>query len=336
SQSPPHELEGIFSDTTMLQHLKELDAQVCMLMIDFSPMRAKVIEVLNAWEIPVKAQLLLPKRANYRLTIKNATEAKQRYTELKSWASNNKLKFEGMALAIEPLLEDIRQLQEGRVSLALKAYKRLNEKEVLNNAKRKYQNLIKQMQSDGYTVDALVYPFSLDAQKEKSEAFQQLTGLIYLEVDRVVPLFYSNYFKGKEGPSFIISYGNEERLEAIGLGSTGGELPIEGIHTPHPLNWAYLVRDMNLAAQYADNLYIYSLEGCIQRGFLKKFALLDWKGGEELTQKYNTTVADDVRKNMSSVLKSLEYPTLLVLGIALVLILGMIAIWRLLQRLIST
>lgn len=336
SHAQNHELEKIYADTAALQQLKNLNATVYMGILDFSPIRTQAVQVLNAWGIPVKAQLLLDRKNDYRLTIKNASYAKKRYEEFLTWVAKDSLKFDGMGLAIEPLLEDIQELNDGKVGLAIKAYKRLNESELLEQAQITYQNLITQMQSDGYRVDAFVYPLILDAKKVNSKAFQQLTGLIELNVDKEIPLFFTNYLDEQEGHRFMISYGKDNKMDAIALGSTGGELSIKDIPVPTPLNWAFLERDMYVATQYTNDLYIFSLDGCLEKAYLKNFELLRWEEGKTLVDTYDTSAADNVRANMNYVLKVLEYPILLGLGLGLVLLLTVIAIWRLLSRIIST
>ena len=43
------------------------------------------------------------------------------------------------------------------------------------------------------------------------------------------------------------------------------------------LPWPALRRDLLLAAQYTDTIYIHSLEDCVARDLLPKIAALDWE-----------------------------------------------------------
>ena len=335
TQLPAHKLENVFADTLVLQQLKSLNASVNMAMLDFSDVRAQAIEVLNAWEIPVQAQLMLPRRDQYFLTINKADLAVKRYEEFQAWVKEKKLVFDGASLTIEPMLEDIKKLNEGHMSLALQAYNRLSNEKVGDKAKRVYQNLISQMQADGYKVTEFIYPFTLEAKSDTGEALQRLTGLLDLDTDYSVPMFFSNSFQDPLGPSLMISYGKEDRFDGIAIGSTGGEMELQQVEVPRPLSWAFLNRDMCLAAQFSDKLYVYTLEGCIEAGYFNKISSIDMAYGKTVADRYNIKQAEKLRANMNTVMKVLNYPLAIMIGIFAVLILAIIAIWRLLQRIIS-
>jgi hypothetical protein len=70
------------------------------------------------------------------------------------------------------------------------------------------------------------------------------------------------------------SYGRE--AEAIAVGSTGGGPDIEGQPQAPALNWEELARNLRLARQFTDQIYIHSLEGCVWQGFLTRMRSLDW------------------------------------------------------------
>ena len=44
----------------------------------------------------------------------------------------------------------------------------------------------------------------------------------------------------------------------------------------HPLSWDELERDLRLAWAWTDDLFIYSLEGCVKRGFLPRLKTFTW------------------------------------------------------------
>src|SRR5262249_10799956 len=75
------------------------------------------------------------------------------------------------------------------------------------------------------------------------------------------------------GGALIASYG--ANADAIGVGSIGEGDPATDRHVPLP--WAAVRRDLLLAAQHTDTIYIYSLEDCVARDLLPQIASLDWQ-----------------------------------------------------------
>ena len=69
----------------------------------------------------------------------------------------------------------------------------------------------------------------------------------------------------------ILAYSAE--TEAIGIGSTGGGM---GAAIGPKLNWEQLRQDLLVAGQLSDPVFIFSLEGCVQQGYLKRLATVDW------------------------------------------------------------
>lgn len=331
SQVPTTELETIYGDTLRLQQLKALNATICLGILDFSEKRAEIVKRLQEWGIPVRAQFMMGAEDNHRLTYRNVAKAQKRYEDFKQWVTEYQLSFKVISLEISPLLSDIEKLEEGQWELFFETYQRLDDSQVIVNARDGLRHLVSSMKANGYVVESFIYPFVLDAQQSGSEAFQKITGLLDVQANRKIPMFYSSYFEKQEGHKYILSYGQGQKLPAIALGSTGGELAGQGSVAPEILNLATLERDMRLAAKFTDELYIFSLEGCIAQDQLRKFSIMVWE--EEVT--YDVEEINKVRENMTSVLRILEHPTLLVVGVVIVLLLTIIAIWRVLSRLFS-
>jgi hypothetical protein len=42
------------------------------------------------------------------------------------------------------------------------------------------------------------------------------------------------------------------------------------------MNLSMFVRDLQIAAQYTDTVHIFSLEGCVERGWLRELDAVDW------------------------------------------------------------
>jgi len=56
----------------------------------------------------------------------------------------------------------------------------------------------------------------------------------------------------------------------------GGGVIESGLPAPAPLTWDEFARDLRLAWLWCDNLFIFSLEGCVEQGFLDRVQTFDW------------------------------------------------------------
>jgi hypothetical protein len=102
-------------------------------------------------------------------------------------------------------------------------------------------------------------------------------GAPRVRVDREVFMLYTS-FQGALGPAVLASYGGE--ADAIAVGSTGGGS--EGLPSgvlARTLGWEELARDLRLARRFTDDLWIYSLEGCVDQGMLPRLETFEWSGG---------------------------------------------------------
>jgi hypothetical protein len=134
-----------------------------------------------------------------------------------------------------------------------------------------YRRLIEQMRADGFTVESYQFPIIVDERRAGSRLLQRTLGLVDLPVDREVLMMYSSFFRPL-GPGMLWSYG--KRGANIAVGSTGGGVELPG--EPAPLNWSELSQDMLLANRLNDQVYVFSLEGCVRQDFLRRLLAFDW------------------------------------------------------------
>jgi len=59
------------------------------------------------------------------------------------------------------------------------------------------------------------------------------------------------------------------------IGSTGGGVDI-GLVDMRPLDWEELSRDLRLAWYWCEDLYIFSLEGCVRQGYMGRLKGFQW------------------------------------------------------------
>lgn len=267
------ELAALFSSPETIRQLTALKANISLGLLDLSAERAAVAHQLNQAGIPLHAWLLLPMEQGYWFNLDNASQALQRYQAFRKWTLENGLKWEAIGLDIEP---DIRLMQSFKHGLAAgikTVIGRLQTRSAGENAKNHYLQLVQTIQNDGWKVESYQFPLIVDERRARSRLIQTLGRIIDLPVDREVLMLYSSFFR-PHGAAILASYASE--AGGIGLGVTGGGVDTGGLVDSRPLDWNELQRDLLLASQYSDQLYIFSLEGCIRQGLLEKISQLDW------------------------------------------------------------
>ena len=265
------ELREIFNESTFSM-LKEMDASISLGILDMSSERAAVVSKLNEADIPVTAWLLMPREQGYWLNSSNSHQAKSRYLEFRAWTEKNNLKWRTIGLDFEPDIQELEQLANDRKGWFRKAFQRILDGKKLQAAKSNYAGLIKKIHNDGYTVETYQFPILVDERRVRSSFLQRAIGIVDIKADKEVMMLYTSLFR-PHGAGIISSYAQE--ADAIAVGCTGGGVELELIDRP-PVDWDELERDLRLVWYWKEDIYIFSLEGCIQQDFLKKIAEFEW------------------------------------------------------------
>lgn len=266
------ELQALFSDERIITELLALRAGVSLGLLDLSPERAAVVQQLNAAGIPVTAWLLLPKDEGYWFNIDNAPQAAARYAAFKTWTDEHDLQWANIAIDIEPDFNEIQQFMrgEGR-QLALTMLRRLGDSGRVLDGRLTYGALLREMRSDGYQVTSYQLPFIVDERKVSSTLLQQAFSIIDIPADSETLMLYTSFVRPL-GPGLLNSYGPD--ADVIGVGSTGGGVEIDG---PAALDWEEFARDLRMAYRWSDDIFIFSLEGCVEQDFLARLQDFDWE-----------------------------------------------------------
>lgn len=269
-------LQTLFQNPEVIHDLSALNGAVSLSIQDLSAVRAEAVRRLNDAGIPVTAWLLLPKEQGYYFNIDNYPEAVFRYQEFYNWTIEHRLRWSGIGLDIEPDIRLLLTLARGKWRALLREAPRLV-KHALNhrrykNARRAFEELIDQIHADGYPVETYQFPVLADERKTRSTLLQRMSGIVDIRADREVWMLYSSFIK-RRSPGYLWSYAPQ--AQAIGVGSTGGGAESEAFSLPS-LGWEELARDLRLAWYWSDQLYIFSLEGCVQQGFLKRIQKMAW------------------------------------------------------------
>ena len=266
-------LQALFAGDEVINDLQALHATVSLGILDFSPERAQTVKKLNQAGVPVVAWLLLPIDQGYWFHQDNATQAVACYRSFKAWTAEYKLVWDGVGFDIEPGIREMQRWMSGKWQAISNMLRRSFNWRVFRTARRIYRYLIDEIHTDGFRVDIYQFPFIIDERKAESTLLQRATGIIDLPADREILMLYSSFAR-PHGAGFVWSYAPEAKAIGIGLTSTGVETgtPFES----PPLSWDELERDLRLAYAWTDNLFIYSLEGCVKRGFLPLLKTFTW------------------------------------------------------------
>lgn len=267
------ELETLFANSTVLEDLMALDAAVSLGLIDLSEKRAAVVRRLNGAGIPVIAWQLLPKEQGYWFNIGNAAQAAAHYVQFERWTAQHGLTWDGIGLDIETDIREMRLLLVDKWRVVPILVRRLWNARRLRRAQVSYATLVAQIQAAGYRVDSYQMPLIVDERNASSTLIQRLFGLVDLPVDREVLMLYSSFYRPRGG-AILCSYGRE--AQSVGLGVTGGGVQIADVVQPRFLDWNEFARDLRIAQRWTDDIHIFSLEGCMQQGFLQRLRGFDW------------------------------------------------------------
>ena len=305
------DLAIMFEDTTIIETLKKMNAEVRMGLVDLTYDRAEVVKKLNAAGIPVVAWLLLPEDEGYWFNSSNGLLAIKRYRDMKQWAEFNELEFKAIGIDLELDINDGKLIQQNPWNILWMVPPRLYDKSEIEKGRREYAQLIETMQQDGYVVESYYASFIKDETKIGNTAIQQATKFLDIKTDKEIPMLYSSFFGNPDG--YYKVYGEDMGLKAVGVGSTGG-----GVDTTLPtLSYEQLVHDISMASKFADEVHVFSLEGCVKKGYLMKLADQQFNDKLDFNQEQIQAV-QKIQKFVKLVSNALSYPTIFFLSIMLV------------------
>lgn len=299
----------LFADGRVAAWMKELKATVTIGLVDLGPERAAVVRDLNARGVPVAAWLLLPQECGYWCNSTNAPQAAARYDAFRAWTAAEGLRWTRVGLDIEPNLQDVQAVRHSPLALVYHAAPRLFDE--VDDARDAYQALIERIQGDGWPVDAYVFPFIHTEREAGTSSLQRVTGMLDLEVDREICMLYTSFAR-PHGPALLDLYG--PHFPALAVGVTGGGVE-EGVDPPEPLSWEEFARDLRLARRHTRDIHVFSLEGCVERGWMERLLAFDWRPGVRISAESARHASTLVRR-IDLGLRLLEYPYLAAAAVA--------------------
>lgn len=273
-------LQRLFAETNVLRELSAGNHGVAIALHAFDPDTATVVRTLNEHGVPLIAWLLLPPGEGVWLNLQNYPQALERYHNFRQWAAEQTLRFVAVGLDIEPPPTPSTNQQGAWSPHTLARRIWLAHENVLYTAARAaYTDLIAEIHHDGYEVHTYQLPLIADDRRAGTTLVQRAFDLVDLPADVEVLMCYSSIqlprFGSDLGGALISSYG--PTADAIGVGSVGSASTREaGAEALPPLAWEALERDLLLAAQHTDTIYLSSLEGCVERGLLPRIRTINW------------------------------------------------------------
>lgn len=266
-------LLDLFTGGRVVSLLEQLDAGVSLGILDLSDTRAEIVRSLNKANIPVIGWLLLPKEQGYWFNSGNWPYAQQRYTAFKEWTAKHNLQWAGIGLDIEPDRNEMEQMIHSGWMGGLRLLRRgFTHNENQTRAQFAYEQLVTQMRNDGYHIDVYHIPTIVDERRAKADTFSRILGLVDVPADREVLMLYSSFF-GELGVGALWSFAPQ--AQSIGVGSTGGGVDMGDLQQ-RTLSWDEFARDLILASYQTTTIHIFSLEGCVNQGFVEPLIDFDW------------------------------------------------------------
>jgi hypothetical protein len=268
------ELLKLFSDKKVLVNLSALEANVSLGLLDLSDERAEIVKKLTKAGIPVTAWLLLSKNEGYWTNLDTVKETTRQYALFKAWTIKHKLQWAAVGLDIEPKLNYLLALQNNLPDQIPTLITRFFSPSIYAKLEYDARILVQIIRSDGFPVESYQFPTVVEERAARSNVLSKILGIAPLNTDREVLMLYSSFFPSR-GESILWSYARN--CKAVGIGSTGGGVELDGMPALKILRWIDLKRDLLLANQLVKNIYVFSLEGCAKQGYLNRILLLDWE-----------------------------------------------------------
>jgi hypothetical protein len=218
--------------------------------------------------------MALPKEQGYYLNSGNAPAAAVRFKEFEKWTADNGLRWAGIGLDIEPSLGEWSTLQQGRKWRLVRTLvgRAFDGKRVLQ-AREAYAALIRQMQARGYRVQTYHLLFLADERRAHSTILERLFGVVDVHSDDEVLMVYSSFNHALDA-ALVWGYGPDAHTIAVGSTASTGSSELDAKFGP--LNWSEFSRDLIAASHFSHEVGVYSLEGCVRRGFMTRLKTLNW------------------------------------------------------------
>lgn len=273
---PAQELAALLASTEVLPALATHGHGLALAMRELDEPTGELVRALNRLQIPVVAWLVLPPGEGFWLSLQNYPQVIERYRAFAAWARGAGLQVHAIGLDVEPPTGELEQLKRWGPRELTRRLWLARENVLFAAARAAYTELIAEIHHDGYEVHTYQLPILADDRRAGTTLAQRALDIVDLPADLEVLICYSSVpletLGNDFGGALITSYGSA--ADGIGVGALSGGTR-DGEALPQ-LPWDALERDLLLAARHTDTIYVYSLEGCVERGLLPRLLAFDW------------------------------------------------------------
>jgi len=270
-------LAELFAMPAVMPFLRDGGHAVSMGLLDLTAGRADVVRRLEAAGVPVTAWLLLDVADGYWLNADNPERGRARYHETVAWAAREGLRLHRIGLDIEfPRADGDLLMRDPRRGIFTLLRRRRDAAQV-RAAEEAYAALVKEIHAGGRSVESYHFPHLLDERLARSTLLRRTLGLVDVPADFEVFMLYSSYLGHRGARAYFAD------APCIALGVTGG-----GVNAGKPeelarlLSWERLEAELLAAAACAREVYIFSLEGCVEQHMLERIAAVDWRRAHDV------------------------------------------------------
>ncbi|MEI8307556.1 MAG: hypothetical protein WCF99_10885 [Chloroflexales bacterium] len=267
----------LFGRPSLIDDLVTNGYGVALAIRDHTPALVAAVRMLNEHGVQVVAWLQIPEREGGWFHLQNYPQAVECYRNFRAWSCEHGLIFHAIGIDIEPPSSELDRIQRWGIRDLARRVWLVHENVLFAAARAAYADLVGEIHHDGYEVHAYQLPILADDRRAGSTVIQRAFDIVGLPADVEVLMCYSslpiNTLGDDIGGALISSYG--PTADSIGVGAVGGAADSALDDLP-PLSGDSLERDLLLAARHTDLIYVFSLEGCVERGLLPHIIQMNW------------------------------------------------------------
>lgn len=274
---PPHlsffaevgdaELDDLLTPA-VLRTLERRGAALVVGLLDLSDRRAATLARAQQAGVTISAWLLLDHADGYWLTLDNAAAALRRWREVHAWMLRHQLQFRRVGLDIEVPHPHAVALVQRPLATSVAWVRQRRSAEQLHRGQDAYAALIQEIQAAGIEVETYQIPLVADERRAGTTILRRASGIVDVRADREVLMLYRSAVPALMADGLIHAYGRDAGAIAVGI-TGGGVRSLQPQFASRELDLAALQRELRAAALYSDHLYVFSLEGCVQRAALE-------------------------------------------------------------------
>lgn len=262
----------------VLAALQRRGAGIAVGLLDLSERRAATLARAQRAGVPLTAWLLLSEADGYWLTLDNADAASARWQQTHAWIRRHALAIRRVGLDIEVPHHRALALVERPVATSVELVRQRRSADQHARGRAAYAELVRQIRAAGLEVETYQIPLIADERRAGTTILQRASGVVDVAADREVLMLYRSAVPAALAHGLVHAYGRDAQAIAVGI-TGGGVRSLQPAFAARELDRAGLQRELAAAAHYTDQLYVFSLEGCVRRGDLEAICAAELRPG---------------------------------------------------------